>query len=633
MHRWTLAVLVFLAYASAQAQEIDYKCLDPMVETRAMWVDAGAIPKTPEGIRDLMASYRRAHINLIFPEVIARGYTVYPSKLLARDPRFTGAPDVLAIMIREAHAVGIEVHPWVWVFRAGYTKDKGAILSAHPDWAELSRDGDELSPNGGYWISPVIPQARDFLADLYAEMLANYDVDGIHLDYIRYETEEAASYGYAPLSRELFRKQYGIDPLDIGKLSFHQYEWEKFRERQINTFVQRIALLTRFLRPGAMVSAAVGANPKTARLDLMQNWPNWAANKWVDFVVPMSYSTDDPYFVSLLTAEKDAVDCFTLLIPGIGFFTQKDPGQMVDQIGIARDMHTSGQALFSASYFRQPQAEALVSGPYAKPADQPFREPWVKSRVLCERAVQLRNQGADARAAYYAAQADVLAGYAKYLEADIGYVPPTPPPLDIPEYVVPIPSAEVPSAQGRVRIDGKLDEPAWRTASAVRLSYTNTGAPAPVATTAYLAHDATNLYIAFECTEPEQAKIRADVGMRDGPVFQDDSVEVFIDPTGRGKDYYHLATNTIETRFDQKVTNPAWNGDWKTASKATGTGWTTEIAIPFSTLEVARPAAGAAWGINLTRNRTVTGSAEHLTWSVPYGSFHTPERFGRIVFR
>lgn len=628
-----ILLLLVTSCAEVRAQEIDYSCLDPVVEMRGVWLDAGAVPKTEDGLRDLVRAYHRANINLIFPEVIARGYTVYPSKLVARDPRFVGAPDILAILIREAHALGMEVHPWVWVFRAGYTNDRGAILSLHPDWAELSRDGKELSPNGGYWISPVIPDARDFLARLYAELVSQYDVDGIHLDYIRYESEDSASYGYGELSRDLFRRQYGVDPLEIGKLSFHQYEWQKFRERQINTFVQRIALQTRALKPHAMVSAAVGSQPKSARLSLMQNWINWVDNKWVDFVAPMTYSSDDAHFRGLVKLLKDAIAGKTLFMPGIGLFAQKDPRQVATQIAITRELNTGGQVLFASSYLKDPHDLILSAGPYSEASAQPFRDTWSKSRALAEHAARLRSRGEEAEASFHASRAVMLADYASYREANTGYIAPDPPPLEIPDYVIALPTVEIGRVAEPIRVDGRLDDESWRGAASVRLLYTNGGADAPVKTTAYLAYDASVLYIAFESCEPDRANIRAEVGRRDDPVFQDDSVEVFIDPTNRRKEYYHFATNTLETIFDQKVSNPAWDTDWRTASRVDATSWTTEIAIPFSSLGVAAPSPGSRWALNLTRNRRVTGELEHFTWSVPYGSFHNAERFGLAVFR
>lgn len=411
--------------------DIDYTKLDPVTEVRGIWIDAGAIPKTARGIRDMVRSYANAHFNVLFPETICRGYAIYPSALIERDPRFGGAIDPLPIMINEAHELGMEVHPWVWVFRVGYSRDKGAILRAHPNWAEFDRDGGDLSPNGGYWVSPAIPEARDYLACLFAELVSKYRVDGLHLDYIRYETQEKNAFGYSVPSKALFQKQYGLDPLDVQPGTLDEVFWDKFRERQINTFVQQIALQTRRIRPCTVVSAAVGAYAPDARIQLMQNWPNWVMNKWVDFVAPMAYSTDNDHFSKLIFRQKEAVDNKTILAEGVGMFMHKDTAQTTAQVGDSRRMGAFGQVMFTASYCGPKQLDALRCGPYAAPAALPFRNTCELTRVLAARSKASQAQGLTELEAYYSTSAASLCDYAAYRELAVPYVVPTAPPIII----------------------------------------------------------------------------------------------------------------------------------------------------------------------------------------------------------
>lgn len=629
---WKTTLLVLAAACAAVAQ-VDYASVSVPVEMRGVWIDAGAIPKTEEGVRALVRDYAAANINVLLPETVMRGYAGYPSELLRRDPRFDGAPDVLRIMIDEAHRHGMEVHPWVWVFRAGYTQDRGAILTSHPDWIELDRNGSDLSANGGLWISPCSGEARDFLAALFAELVSRYEIDGLHLDYIRYEVERPVAYGYSRRSRELFASQYGIDPADIDRLSYHQLEWNSFRERQINTFVQRIALQTRAVKPNARLSAAVGSDPTTARLNLMQNWVHWVDNRWVDFVTPMSYTANHDTFARLVSEQRSAAGSRTLICPGIGLHLHKEDTDLtIRQIGLARESVTQGQTLFASSYLPDTHLAALRAGPYAERAALPFRDPWQGSLTLMEQSVLLRNRGDAAGAGYFCDLAVVLAGYAKYAQSDRPYVPPGRPPLNIPETIVPIPEVRIPGISSPIVVDGRLDEAAWLSAARVTLDYTAAGAVAPVETTALLAHDSERIYIAFRAEEPLIDRLKAEVTNRDGPTFYDDSVEVFVDPTAAGLEYYHLSTNTLGTLFDQKVFSPSWNADWSAAARLEDGAWTAEIAVGFAALGGQPPFPGVRWRLNLTRNRTTSGEMEHLTWSVPYGGFHTPDRFGWAVF-
>lgn len=633
MTRYLIALILMLIIQPSFA-DLDYTTVNTPVELRAIWINADAIPKTEKGIRDLVRSYHKANLNVLLPEVVCRGYTVYPSKLLARDPRFKGTPDPLLVMISEAHKIGMEVHPWVWVFRAGYTKDRGGILTAHPDWIELSKYGEDLSANGGLWISPSIPAARNFLISLYSELVRNYDVDGIHLDYIRYEVQSPTPYGYCENSRKLFENQYGVDPISIDRLSYEQYSWNLFRERQINTFVQRASLELRAIRPNLIISAAVGSDINTARLNLMQNWANWVDNKWVDFLTPMTYTANDIAFLGLVNGQIKTLNSKVILAPGIGLHMQtKDPAQTVRQVGITRQQFAQGQALFASSYFGEPQIAALLKGPYAQPAFIPFRSPAVFALSLSRQAEALKSFWPPDLFAYYTRIASELSQYAAFKSAPSAYVTPTQPPLSIPENVVPLPTIDIHPAVSEIKIDGTLDDPGWANAAQVQLAYDNLGSPASVSTKALLAYDEKNLYIAFESSEPEMAKIKAVVVKRDGPTFYDDSVEAFVDPTNQRREYYHLSTNTLGTRFDQKVLTPAWNGEWSTASKLGSGRWTTEIAIPFSVLGAQTPEKGAKWAINLTRNRAIGEQIEYITWAVPYGGFHSPDRFGTIVFQ
>ncbi len=627
-----LAICVILALACMPviaAEAVNYDSLHPPVELRAIWIDADTIPKTTSGVTAMVREYHRLNFNVLLPEVICRGCTIYPSKLIDRDPRFAHAPDPLSPMIAEAHRLGMEVHPWVWVFRVGYTDHKGPILTAHPDWAECNRDGDELSVNGGYWISPVIPEARDFVANLLAELVGKYDVDGLNLDYIRYEVQSPVPFGYSLAARARFKREYDIDPMDIESLSSQQIEWELFRERQINTFVHRIALQTRSLRPRVVMSASVGSDPVESRLNLMQNWVNWVDNKWVDFLVPMNYTTDNSGFAGLVSDQLGAVQAKTILAPGIGMYAHKNPAsETLRQIGITREMCTAGQSLFAAYALGPAQKTCLLEGPYARPASIPFRDPARKSLLMRDEAA--KNEKGDA-AKYYTDYANKLLAYAEYREARTPYVTPTQPPINIPKSVIPLPTTVIFPASEPITLDGSLTDKAWRSAAVVDLRYTVDGKIASEPTEALLLRDDHNIYIGFKCHESHIDKMKASAVKHDDPTFYDDSVEVFIQPAGKLGVYFHFSTNTIGTRFEQRILDPTWNGVWTAKTKVGKDEWSAEIAIPYASLNLTAPPAGQVWKINLARNRTAGGEAEHFAWAVPYGSLHTPERFGRAV--
>lgn len=602
----------------------------PPVEGRGIWIDAGSIPTNDRDMSAFVESLAKANLNVLLPETVRRGYTIYPSKIAEQDPKWNGY-DPLAALIREAHARGMEVHPWVWVFRQGYSKDKGPMLTAHPEWTAVNKWGETLSANGGYWLCPSIPAARGYLLSIFNEIAANYDVDGLHLDYIRFENQFPTPYCYNDSCRNQFKTAHGVDPMDIDPFSKMQVTWHLWRENLVNTFIRQVSDEVHKLKPDARISAAVGSYPDVARESLLQNWPHWVDNKWVDFITPMDYTADAGKFRQMVASEKNTVDDRTIIMPGIGLHTHKGPEPAVEQIGIARDAGADGATLFASVYFKDPIRDALLSGPFSNKAEIPFRKPASRVKTLLKAALRsVRTSPADASS--YLRDASRLLGYLTYQAKAVGYVEPTPPPLVIPEHVLPTPTVVVKRTATAPVIDGRVDEPIWSEATAISILHTNLGDPAPVQTEVRLAYDDAKLYIAYLAKEPNVASLKETVTKRDGPVFYDDSLELFIDPWARRREYFQLSANLLGAQFDAKVNDSGVNLEWSAAGARNADGWSIEVAIPFASLGVEPPKPGTAWAINFARNRWVKGEPEYLAWSAPYGGFHRPERFGTIIF-
>ena len=190
----------------------------------------------------------------------------------------------------------------------------------------------------------------------------------------------------------------------------------------------------------------------------------------------------------------------------------------------------------------------------------------------------------------------------------------------------------IPKVSAQPKIDGTLDDPCWQSALKVDLMDATTGRTTKAPTTAYVCYDAKNIYIAFDCKEPFMDKLKANVKDRNGEIWNDDCVEVFIDPGLSQKNYYHFMVNTLNTQGNEKcngVLNPekGWDGHWKSSTRVSLYGWTVEMKIPFSNFDLAAN-TGTSWGINLCRERKV--EPENSTWAPVEGVFHSPEKFGII---
>ena len=634
--RLTLLLTVLTVCGFADASYVPEEWADRPVEIRGVWMDKGSIPKTEGEIRELVRSYAKAGINLLHPEAIFNGYSMYPSSYLTQSDRWDGL-DALAIIIDEAHKHGIEVHPWVWVFMVGTKNDKGPILKAHPQWAAVNKNGESLSAKRVYWLCPSHPAARRLMLRAITELAEKYPVDGIQLDYIRFEFQNPTPSCYNDSCRRKFEAEYGIDPLEIESFTEHAVEWHLWREELINSFVAEVSGELLDIRPDLMLSAAVGRDPENARMDLLQDWRHWTSNNWLDFLAPMTYTSDSWDFLSTICEGKEAIGTFTLLAPGIGLHAQEGTEAMLEQVHIARTVPMSGVTIFASAYLDSERLKALKDGPYKKPASLPFRLPVEGVRRLIASA-QDRLKVSESRNAIIdtstevEAVADIL-NYVLHRSDEAMYLEPWRPDIFVPDVVQPLPSVEVPTTKTPPTIDGKLGDAVWQSAARVEIAVTELAGEVTHPAEALLAYDSKSLYVAFRCAESWPNDICAEVVEHDGPVFQDDSVEIFLAPGGEKSDYAQFAVNTIGTRYDKKGFVISWNPEWEAAVDATEDEWTVEAAIPFASLGIPPPKPGDSWRANFCRNRVLGGiEAENMCWSATYGSFHTPTRFGKIIF-
>ncbi|MCE2573789.1 sugar-binding protein [Motilimonas eburnea] len=205
-------------------------------------------------------------------------------------------------------------------------------------------------------------------------------------------------------------------------------------------------------------------------------------------------------------------------------------------------------------------------------------------------------------------------------------------------------------------LDGKLDDPIWQSIAPSELFVNhNDNSAAEHKTWAKLAYDEQNLYVAFYA---EDTDIAANFSQHDDPTYEyDDTLEIFLDPTGQGKDYYEIGISAL-TYYDSVINSPnpwqddvPWNIEGLTyAVQVNGTindssdidqGMTVELVIPLTSLNYSGQDEGSnpsQWRFNFHRADYSTGSAQWeanawLAWS-PMGSFgfHQPTKFAYLNF-
>ena len=187
---------------------------------------------------------------------------------------------------------------------------------------------------------------------------------------------------------------------------------------------------------------------------------------------------------------------------------------------------------------------------------------------------------------------------------------------------------------------GPLTTDAWRNVSAVELRETVSGAEPQQRTTVRAMWDGEELRVLFHA---EDTHPWATLTERDAPLWEEEVVEVFLDPVGDLESYFEIEVNPLNAVLDLVlrrnrsgyVKDFAWHcAGLHTAVTKTDAAWTAELAIPFRSLVAAPPAAGDCWRVNFCRIDRLPGVPRELTSWSPAGraNFHTPERFGVLQF-
>jgi uncharacterized lipoprotein YddW (UPF0748 family) len=341
-------------------------------EGRALWVTRFDYDSEAK-IAYIMETASRAHFNIIYFQARAAGDAYYRSNiepcaaLLCGTLGGTPSYDPLEVAVREGHRRGLQVHAYLNALTGEAAGIEGQcrslsepapghprhMLLDHPEWAMSDRSGHRLPcPNGEeyVWLSPGFPEVRTRLARVAADIARRYDVDGIHLDRIRYPGT-AWSYDAPSLA------EFGRDP------TVHPAEWLAYRTGLVSRMVKETYDSVTAVKPTLVLSAAVWGvyddkwNWKTQRglEDLMQDPRAWAKNGYLDVLVPMTYFRIKPVLCAhadwtcLLFDHVEGGERRTGRQMYIGIDASKGADQIVKQIMLARAGGATGMAVFSFS--------------------------------------------------------------------------------------------------------------------------------------------------------------------------------------------------------------------------------------------------------------------------------------------
>jgi len=253
-------------------------------------------------------------------------------KFQSLDPGF----DPLQLAIDEAHSQGVRVHAWVNVMPLWRGKmpptDARHPFYTRKNWRLSDENGEAQPLSDGYVvINPVLDDVQDHIVKVVREIATGYNVDGIHLDYIRFLTDELGKDKLYPgdaRSLSLYARMVG-DRATAGQINKTKYrEW--IRDR-ITHLVNRIGRESLRNKPGIRYSAAVWRRPDLAKDQYLQDAVKWINDGMIDEIMPMIYTDKDTQFEDDLEAWYSVVDR-KRVIAGIGTYKHNSGGQTLSQV-------------------------------------------------------------------------------------------------------------------------------------------------------------------------------------------------------------------------------------------------------------------------------------------------------------
>lgn len=375
----------------------------PPVKTAA-WVIRYDID-SPSEVEAICTEAKKAELDNLLIQVRGRADAYYKSSFAPRAESLNDAPanfDPLAAT-KEA-CDSIPIHAWLNVYYlwGGDTlpEDPNHPGQPHNKWILHDSNGRSVSDYSeldkalgwieGTYADPASKEYRQLFANVVKELLENYPVKGIHLDFIRYP---GPAYGQTGELGELYSQNWGIDPrwlpdkideLDLNDWLLGHMEpadrvlttaalfWAELRASQVTTLLRDVKkVVDKYGSWGTKLSVAVYPDAASAYLTKGQEWHAWSADQLIDEIYPMTYFGDPIRVgaqlrkVALAQVPASPVQRWA----GLGAYI-KEPDQIAEEAKLARNNGYNGIALFSLGHLLKknegitPYSEAIKGSIY-----------------------------------------------------------------------------------------------------------------------------------------------------------------------------------------------------------------------------------------------------------------------------
>ena len=288
-------------------------------------------------LQQIIDHHKSANMNAIIFQVRQSGTAYYNSSYEPwgyyagyNDPGY----DPLAKAIELAHEKGIEVHAWFNVFQTSSTHP-GSPAYEHPEWVCRDQNGVPMSSYRA--LSPGLPAVREYTIKVAMEIVNNYDIDGLHLDYVRWNEHTNNIRKSTVIESEISSLDGIISDEKLNQLTqnrsgrylydyLHPYSegipngyssWEQWWRSSVTEFVSALHDSIQSVKPHVRLSAAVLGKYNWSGWQgygtVFQDGALWFNEGYLDHIMPMHYHwTTANGFMGMLS--DDCPECWLSFI-------------------------------------------------------------------------------------------------------------------------------------------------------------------------------------------------------------------------------------------------------------------------------------------------------------------------------
>ena len=289
-------------------------------------------------VRNLVADARAAGVSRLI--VVVRSSTAmrYPSEVaLGAQPEW----DLAACAVQEGKRFGVDIF-------AGYILGiaQPIDLEKRPEWAMLDRSGKQTG-----WYCYSNPEVRAYHARQLAEIVSNYEVAGVSLDFCR-----PGSGCHCKRCASLFGTTYGKKLEDVEA---YDPDWVAFKRQSTTTYMRELSAALRAARATAQFSGYVWGRLGPDKDRAGQDWPSWLRDGVMDWVCVGQYTVSTPMFRSQCHTLKRIADealagdtsriCPLL---GVSYVQDALPSYALADAGLRRHLRAAQtEGMLAAGYF------------------------------------------------------------------------------------------------------------------------------------------------------------------------------------------------------------------------------------------------------------------------------------------